>query len=327
MPSFTALCVVCLALPTVLSMQLSPQGDKRDATPAKQAAKEAAPIRFEVSLINAGEVSDAAKETKTSKKAKTAVNKASKNAKADKLVLEKGSYLVHEIIEKTGAFLGRSYLFDMSQNPAVCNPNDDKVKIKLPRTVSLDRNGAEEYVGALLRSRGWVAVALDYDRDLYEWIYLKGPKSRSIRTHARHLPAEEILARPKIVDFVMTTITPKHVNAQMMSANLARVFNDQQGFAAIMPLGDQLDQRQYANNSYTSRSLVLTGFRPEVAEFVAMIQAADKRLAASVKETETRLGQRLQRIESRLNGLERAGKGRGPTVPGPGGPTKPGRKK
>ena len=206
------------------------------------------------------------------------------------LVLSKGPHGIDELIKKSGEFLGRNYLFDSSQSPEVCNPNNPQGKIELPRELRLDAASCEEVIGQILFAHNWVAAVLDPEQKLYDWVFLPGPKGPALKQQVRQRSPEEVLAQPKRVEFVAVAVKLEHLNAQLAAANLRQFFNDPRGLLNLLPTGGQ-----------RSGSLLVTGFQPQVAQILDLLKMLD----VATPAIEQGLTQRLAAIEARLRRLEK----------------------
>lgn len=209
---------------------------------------------------------------------------------SDRFTLDAGAHEILDVIQKSGAYLGRTYLLDKQQSPTLCTTNAPGNKIEIATEISLDREGCEEWVGQVLYAKGWVATPLDIERGLYDWILVTGPKGASIRSHARQRSVDEILARPKVVEYVTTVVKLEHIDANYASANLRQIFNDPRGMLNLVPLGRGQTQ-----------TIALTGFRHEVARMITLIREAD----VPQKPLEKSVEQRLADLESRMRTLEK----------------------
>lgn len=212
-----------------------------------------------------------------------------KGTATDRFTLDAGAHEILDVIHKSGAFLGRTYLLDKQQAPTLCTTNDPGNKIEIATDISLDAEGCEEWVGQVLYAKGWVATPLDIERGLYDWIFVAGPKSASIRSHARQRGVDEILARPKVVEYVTTVVKMEHIDAQYASSNLRQIFNDPRSMMNVLPLGRGETQ-----------TIALTGFRHEVARMISLIREAD----VPQKPMDASLEQRLAELEARIQSLE-----------------------
>lgn len=210
--------------------------------------------------------------------------------KAARFVLEKGDYEIVDLIEKSGNFLGRRYLLDKAQNPVLCQTNAVDNKITIVRTVELDAAECEDFVGQILYSKGWVAAPLDTEKGLYDWIWMPGPKGRTVRSRATHVAPEAITARPKKVEYVRVTIPLEHANAQFLSANLRTIYNDAQGMTNLVPVGQ--------------RSILVTGFRHQIAALLPAVRRADAEEGKATGKMR-KLEDRIQKLEALLERLER----------------------
>ena len=130
-----------------------------------------------------------------------------------KFVVETGDHLIHDLIKRCGEFLGRTYLVDKSQNPAICNPDSAVGKIHIPKRLELDAKACEDVMSQMLATRGWIACPLDTDRGVWDWVYIQGPRSIDLKKHVTALTPDEALKRPKLAQYVSTVMSLEHVNA------------------------------------------------------------------------------------------------------------------
>ena len=204
------------------------------------------------------------------------------------LSLEAGSHGVYDLIEKSGKFLRRTYSIDRAQ---AGGRNGKQRTVELSRPlVNLDETACEEVVGQLLRARGWVALPLDADRGVYDWVYLSGPRVQEVRNYAVSMTPAEVRKRPKLVQFVSVVVPLQHASATRVAGNLRVLFGGGRGCLGVTPTGAQ------------QQSLWITGFLPEVNMVLDAVQGLDvagPKIAPSVD-------QRLHAIERRLGRLEQA---------------------
>lgn len=195
-------------------------------------------------------------------------------AAQESLVLEKGSIDISDLIRKSGAFLGRSYLLDKTQ----LGTTDERAlsRVELLTRVTLDKNNCEAVVGEILRGMGWIATPLDRERGIWEWIWKNGPRGDEIKQRMVKMGEAEILASPRAVHYVTTTISLRHANVSLVAANLRVFFSDARGRTLIVPVGR------------ASKSLMLAGPRPTVAAMIRTLREIDRPAPPAVPRAQKR---------------------------------------
>ena len=202
--------------------------------------------------------------------------------RTDEFVLEAGEHALANVIERTAAWLGRNYLMseaDFQQTPTV----------KLQSTRHFGAEDLERTLGQLLYTRGFAVVEIDAQTGLYEVIAMFGPRRAEVMSRAVWRSPDEIIARRGWYEAVATNVTLGHLNAQMAS-NALRPYLSQSSSGQVPALT--------IGTLGESRSLVLTGFGPQLAPVIEMIRLADR--AAGEQEQ----AERVEALQKRVRELE-----------------------
>lgn len=211
------------------------------------------------------------------------------------LVIAKGEYPFRDFVSRFETYLSHTYMIDEMQTPMIKAENakvDRSMWFSIPRTLKLGRQASDEILGQLLLAKGWVVVPIDESRHIYKLIWLMGPKGQDVKAGVLLRTPAQILAQPKLVRYVSTTVKLEHANAQLVASNLRTFFNDPRGLSNLIPLG-----------SPSQQTLMISGFQPSVARMLKLIEKAD----VPPREP-SQLEQRLTRIEERLGKIEAAAK-------------------
>lgn len=212
----------------------------------------------------------------------------------EKFVLEKGEHDIVDLIRRSGKFIGRRYLLDKSQAPALCTTNSPANKVEIARRVELDAEDCEDFVGQILLTKGWIAVQINREQSLFDWIFMSGPKGAMLKSRARHMAADDILKRPRKAELVSCNVKLEKANAQLVTATLRQYHNDPRGLITLIPVGQ--------------KTVFVSGFRHVVSNMIRSIREADEN---STYE-QTKIDARIRALEKRLRRLE----AQRPTPPG-----------
>lgn len=215
-------------------------------------------------------------------------------AQDERFVLEPGEHSVLDVILKSGKFLNRTYLVDRTQCPAIdpkVSQTDRSQWLHVSRKLELDAQGCEEVIGQMLRTKGWVALPVDRERGVYDWVWEMGPKGQDIKRRVAWLSPEEIRERPMVAQYVITSVRLEFMSAQVATVNLRVFFNDPRGLTSMIAVDHQ--------------SMLISGWRSEVAAILGMLQKLD----VAPKKPDRSLEDRLRTVERRLAALEKKSKG------------------
>ena len=201
-----------------------------------------------------------------------------------KLVLEAGSHRVEDLIDAAAKFLGRNYICSPAEVAGAATK-----QIELQKRLELDAKGCEEVTSQLLYMLGFVVTRVDPAYDLYECLFLNGPRRNDITNRAVRMPPEEVMIRTGLKMMVTCSIPLRHINAQTVS-NVLRPFFATSQSSGAMTLA-----------AVEQRTLCVTGFTDEVAKCIRIVQDADQ----PPERPDPSLEERLTRIEARLAALEK----------------------
>ncbi|MCU0862502.1 MAG: hypothetical protein MUC36_01800 [Planctomycetes bacterium] len=167
-------------------------------------------------------------------------------------------------------------------------------ELQLP--VVTDRDGCEELLYSLLWSKGLTMVALDEAKGVYEVLSMHGQRARELWQRAASRTAAEVLARPRLRQWVLVAMNLKHLNATIATNALRPFFatNSQQPQLVI-------------GNAGTSGTVLLCGPQDTVASAIVVLQAADVVQADVNMEYQTRteqLTKQMAELAARLEQLE-----------------------
>ena len=205
--------------------------------------------------------------------------------KASLFVIEAGEMTLKELIERASKNLERTILY----SEAECQAQGGELRFKIQKRMSLDSEGFEELVSALVYQKQFVMTPLDAKRGVYELINFNSQKRREIQTRAVRMSPAEVLRRSGLYMQTYTTIRTEHIDA-------ARLVNTLRPFFGGMGAGGLSLQIQNAGDS---RSIMLIGFIPQVAIALQMVKDTD----VSHKEV-TKLEQQVKHLERRVQKLE-----------------------
>jgi hypothetical protein len=204
--------------------------------------------------------------------------------------LAAGEHQLHELVDRAAAWLGRNYLVqesDFQQTPTT-------LSVRLQTPLELDARGLEIALNHFLFQRGFAVIQLSAEQQLYSVVNLAGPRRGDVPAQARMMDADDVLDHAERIESVVVPIRLEHMNAQI-AANAIRPFLAQ----TSSPYGGVI-----VGNFGDEKTLVVQGMSPQVAAAVRMIRAAD----AAAGEALAR--QHLERLEQRIQQLERGAGGR-----------------
>lgn len=213
-------------------------------------------------------------------------------ADAAPFVLPAGKLKTTDLIDSCAAYLEWNILYAEVEFP------EQAATTKLQRQVVTDRDGCEELLYSLLYRQGYAVKALDLKRDMYEVLAIQGQRGREISAGAPYVACEQVLARPTLKRQVLTTLSLKHINAQL-ATNAIRPFfaNAGGGFPGGVGIGNVGDRQ----------SLLLQGFQDQVAQAIRVVQLADvpQRPELEILGGRTTMKDYVQGLEARIQALEK----------------------
>lgn len=207
-------------------------------------------------------------------------------ATKDGLSLPAGEFTVADLIDATSRYLCRNYLHDDGAI-AVLAP------FTLQRPLALDALGAEEVLYALLASRDLLVLPLDELRGMFAIVPLVGRDRPLPMTSVPMRTPDEILRRPRLHELVTTVVTLRAAEAPALANALSVQFTLQSGRAASQTTAAALD----------ARTLLLHGFRDQLAEVLAVLRQLDRHAEAAA--TPADVLQRLDALEREVAALRR----------------------
>jgi type II secretory pathway component GspD/PulD (secretin) len=174
-------------------------------------------------------------------------------------VLEAGEHRLRDLVQRSAQLLERTELVQWSESP---EGGDATVTAQV--RLDLDRAGFEELLTQLLWSRDWVLTTVDAGKQVFEWIYGKGPRANIIVGRAQKLTPAEVQGRPGMATAVLTEVKVKHVDP-MRIANMLRprLGRNRLGCDPVTPVPQ-------------GQSLVLHGMREDVIAALQMVETADQ---------------------------------------------------
>ena len=202
------------------------------------------------------------------------------------IVLPAGDIPVAELIDAAARFLCRNFLYDFA---AVENVPG----FTLQRPLALDALGCEEVLYALLASRGFVVLPIDELRGLHEIAPLPPGRALPITSVPWRTP-EEIVQRRHLRELVTTALVLTTLDAHQLANSLRVHFALQGMWQPGMPTASALGQQ----------TLMLHGFRDQIADTLLAVQRLDQLAAASAVPTvPPSILQRLAALEQEVAAL------------------------
>ncbi len=200
------------------------------------------------------------------------------------LTLPAGEFTAADLVEATARFLCRNYLYDDGAIAALPS-------FTLQKSLSLDALGAEDVLYALLASRDLVVLPIDEGRGLYAIVPLAaGDRPVPVTSIPTRTP-NEILQRPHLRELATTTLELRSLDAMQLAAAL------QVHFALLSPRA----AGRPAACAAGPRTLLLHGFRDQLAEVVTLVRQMERQAEATVVPAS--LLQRLDALEREVTAL------------------------
>jgi len=200
-------------------------------------------------------------------------------------VLEAGTYDMKEFLLKCSGHLGWNLLLEASDFQ---NPNN---KIDIRKTIKVDNKGCEEVLTSLAFVKDFAIVPVDTSKNIYQAIFIRGPKRPMITTSARFMSPLEVKQHANMAVPVVTTVRLKHISAPKATATVRPFFAGGGAGAASVQIGT-------AGND---EMVLLQGFANQVAQTIRLFEEIDQpgqqKLPQSILARLTELEQRLARLE------------------------------
>lgn len=209
-------------------------------------------------------------------------------APQEPFVVAAGDMLLGELIDRSAAYLDCNILVAQGD---LAGP-DGPVQFRLQKSISLDRDGCEDFLGAMLYRCDLAVTWVDAKGATREVIATRGPRGRDISMRAQHATVEAVLARPDRMNWVTTIVPLVHTNATI-ATNALRPF-----FAAPGP--------SYTNMTFgtagSNAKLVLQGPQCQVAQTIRLLRLidtpmTDEDLLGQPGAIDPRAAQRLRALE------------------------------
>lgn len=204
-------------------------------------------------------------------------------------VVEAGDVQLGNLIDRCAAYLDCNILVspqEMAQSGAA--------QVRLQKAVTTDRDGCQEFLANVLSRSGFALTNLDGKGTTLEVISVQGPRAREISTRAMHATVEDVMKRPDLKIWVLTTMPLQHINATIATNALRPFFASSGGPSASLTLGN------VGNNT----SMLLLGPQDQVASAIRLLRTCD---VPPPKEEVARgemLAQRLEQLEARMKAIE-----------------------
>ncbi len=209
-------------------------------------------------------------------------------------VFEAGTHELRPLVDRCAAYLQRNILLDGKElhggqgqgqraAPAAAAPAGPAFELQMP--VVTDRHGCEEMLQSLLWTQGLTIVPLDEAKGVYEILSVTGPRAREILQRAPVRTAQEVVARPRLRQWVTVAFNLKYINANIAS-NALRPFYASSPNHSSMTIGS-------AGNSAT---LLVCGPQDSVAGALALLQVADVAQGEVASEQQARIEQLSKQV-------------------------------
>lgn len=210
-------------------------------------------------------------------------------------VFEAGTVELRALVDRCASYLQRNILIDpieVQSTPAAQGNARGKggqgadagtgsgLAFELQLPVVTDRDGCEEMLYSLLWSKGLTMVPLDEAKGVYEVLSMHGQRARELLQRAVTRTPAEVLARPRLRQWVLVAMNLKHINATI-ATNALRPFFASGSQQAPLVIG----------NAGTSSTVLLCGPQDSVAGAILVLQTADVVQADVFTEQQTRTEQ------------------------------------
>jgi len=224
-------------------------------------------------------------------------------------VFEAGTVELRALVDRCATYMQRNILIDpieVQATPAAQGNARGKggqgadagtaLAFELQLPVVTDRDGCEEMLYSLLWSKGLTMVPLDEAKGVYEVLSMHGQRARELLQRAVTRTPAEVLARPRLRQWVLVAMNLKHINATI-ATNALRPFFSMGSQQSPLVIG----------NAGTSSTVLLCGPQDSVAGAILVLQTADVVQADVFTEQQTRteqLAKQTAELAARLEQLE-----------------------
>lgn len=208
-------------------------------------------------------------------------------ATKDGLTLPAGEFSVVDLVDAVAGYLCRNYLFDHGEL-------EKAPGFTLQRAIALDALGSEEMLHALLAARGFAALPVDELRGIWQIVSLAPDRRTTPVANVPWRTPEEILRRPRLHELVMTAVTLQRADAQQLANALRAQFSLQGQWQPGVPIAFASGQR----------TLLLHGYRDQIAPLLAILQQIDRMIdAPPPPPSNDALAARLDALEREIASL------------------------
>jgi hypothetical protein len=182
---------------------------------------------------------------------------------ATTMLLPAGHIGLRELIDATATFLQWNILFA----PSELQQSASGSMIELQTPMPVDAKSCEEVVSELLYNKGFVLLARNRERHMFEVVFIPGQRGREVMSGAETRTPDEVLARPTLKQPVSVVVPLQNTNATI-ATNALRPFFAQAGGAGGaggLTLG----------TTGTNNALLITGIQSQVADAIRLLRKVD----------------------------------------------------
>jgi hypothetical protein len=207
-------------------------------------------------------------------------------------VFTAGEHRLRELISHVANVLQWTILHSEQELAQVADPD-----LVLQRDIRLDRVGYEQVLGQLLYHKGFALIPIDPERQIWEVIYMNGPKRSMLRTHAQLMSVEAVERNANRWIPVLVHVPLQHIEPAGIAAELNRFLEP--------------DARpELVTSAAGSRQVLVCDFAPRVAQIVKLLAQLDvpAEIGAAGAPDLTwpgRVERRLEQLEARVAGLQK----------------------
>jgi len=201
-------------------------------------------------------------------------------------VLEAGTYPLKEFLLKCASHLGWNLLLDGTdfQNPMNT--------IDIQKTIRVDTKGCQEVMTTLALVRDFAIVPVDVSKNMYQAIFVRGPRRPTISTSASFMSPLEVKQHARAALPVVTVVRLKHISATKATNTVRPFFAGAGAGAASIQIG----------NAGDDESVLLAGFSNQVAQAMRLFEEVDQ---PSQQPPSTRALERLAVVEKQLADVQK----------------------
>lgn len=208
-------------------------------------------------------------------------------------VLEAGTYGLKEFLLKCASHLEWNLLLAESDFQG---PNS----IDIQKAIKVDTKGCLELMTNLAFVKDFAIVPVDTSKNIYQAIFIRGPRRPMINITARFMSPLEVKQLARTVLPVVTTVRLKHVSAPKATATVRPFFASTGAAAGSVSIGTAGNEEM----------VLLQGFANQVAQAIRLFEEIDqpprqtpsKSVVAQLAEVQ----RQLAGLEKRLARLEKA---------------------